>query len=193
MRDAARRFVRSVQRIVLLASRKGGATFSRMLKGWLAWWGASLVALAACGGSTDNGGSSGGGTGGDESSKRQALDAADFCTRLIDECGDRSATREACEQRFRQVRVSKTCADGYKTTACADIVKSGGLCFPTCKGDAPKCNEDASITTCTTDNRLVTFDCAAVCVITGLPYTGVCGESYGGQRSDDGRARCWCE
>src|SRR5687767_221190 len=78
--------------------------------------------LVACGGSTE------GST--DAPAARQALDAKAFCNRLIDECKDKSATHAECEKRFSEVRVSPDCVSKFATTACLDIVKPGGLCFP---------------------------------------------------------------
>jgi hypothetical protein len=160
-----------------------------MLRPMALGFGLFAVAFVACGGSTEGGG--GGGSG--SAPARQALDATAFCNRLIDECKDNSATHAECEKRFSEVRVSPDCVNKFATTVCFDIVKPGGLCFPSCSGTSRTCNGDATVTTCTTDGRLVTFDCATVCRGLGAKYSGICSETYIAQTSEDGLPRCWCE
>jgi hypothetical protein len=147
--------------------------------------GFAALSIVACGGSTEGGA--------EAPPVRQSLDAVAFCNRLIDDCKDNSATHAECEKRFSEVRVSQECVKGFATTACFDIVKPGGLCFPACSGTSRTCNGDATVTTCTTDGRLVTFDCATVCTGLKAKYSGVCSATYIAQTSEDGLPRCWCE
>jgi len=143
----------------------------------------ALLALVACSGSTE-------GTG---EPTRQALDVPAFCAKLIDECKDTSVTKADCESTFTSLRVSPECANGFSSAACVDVSKRGGLCFPSCTANAQACNGDGTITTCTTDGRSITLDCAGVCTSSNKKFTGTCADSYGTQKSVDGRPRCWCE
>ena len=143
----------------------------------------AAVVLVACSGSTE-------GTG---ETAKQAIDAPAFCTKLIDECKDASSTKAECEKTFSILRVSPACASGFSSAACADVNKPGGLCFPSCTGNTQTCNGDGTITTCTSDGRAITLDCAGVCTNSSKTFTGTCSDTYGTQKSQDGRPRCWCE
>jgi len=140
-----------------------------------------FIVLVACSGSVDG-----------EGAARRTVDAPAFCQKLITECKDTSATQADCEKSFASLRVNDECADTFRTATCPNLTGRGGICFPACTGNAQTCNGDGTITTCSSD-RSLTLDCASVCTGSGKSYTGTCGPEFNGQKSQDGRSRCWCQ
>jgi hypothetical protein len=110
----------------------------------------------------------------------------------LGKCG---AAPADCELYFDALILPGGCEEAVIAATCEDHRSETpsymDLCFPPCGADSAVCTGDI-IAVCYSA-RTTTLNCAQVCQLNDMTYTGVCDNEYQGVPSADGQDDCWCE